>query len=111
MAEIKSIDLEGDKVEIKLSIDKGEYKLLKQHTSNLVVLPCGEESLTYRLTTGKLGNSNRIMIPKKLLKAFKIGLLEKKLPANIFSLDGDTYLLIKMKKSKLGIPRFEEETE
>ncbi len=109
MAGIKGVDVHDGEIEIKLSVHSGEYKILKNHTTDLIVLPCGRKALTHRLTTGKLGNSNRIMMPKRILKEFGIGKIDKKVPANIFIIDGDAFLLIKLKKSELGIPKFEED--
>ncbi|MCK4714767.1 MAG: hypothetical protein KAT35_04275, partial [Candidatus Aenigmarchaeota archaeon] len=62
-------------------------------------------------TTGKLGNSNRIMMPKKVLQLFKIDELDKKVPAMLFRNAGSVYLLLKLKKSMLGIPLFEGDDE
>jgi len=107
MAEIRSIDMQNGGIEIRLSIDTDEYKILKQHTTDLIILPCGKDALINELTTGKLGNSNRIMLPKKILERFKIGTLEKKAPSNIFIKDGDAFLLIKIKGSEIGMPKFE----
>ena len=108
MAEIKSIRMQDGKVEISLSISRDEYRILNHQTSDLIVFPCGKEELTYMLTTGKLGNSNRIMVPKKYLQSSHVKGLDKKVPSKIFIIDGDAYLLIKIKRSELGMPKFEE---
>lgn len=108
MAEIKGIDMHDGTIDIRLSVSREEYKILQHHTSDIVLLPAGGNSLAYSLTTGKLGNSNRVMLPKKFLEAFRIGELEKKVPSNIFTMNGDAFLLIKLKSSKLGIPVFRE---
>lgn len=108
MAEVKSIDMLGGKIEMKLLISSEEYKVLQHHTAEIIVLPSGKDSLTYPLTTGKLGNSNRVMLPKKLLESFSILELDKKVPSNIFILNDDAYLLIKIKSSRFGIPTFKE---
>lgn len=108
MAGIKSIDMKDEKIDIKLSINKDEYKILRHHTADLVILPCGNDVLIHHLTTGKLGNSNRIMLPKKVLKLFKVASMEKKVPSSIFNIDGNSYLLIRIKKSDLGVPKFGE---
>lgn len=108
MAEIKSIDVQDTKIEVKLLITMEEYRILRHQTADLVVLPCGNDSLPHNLTTGKLGNSNRIMMPKKLMELFSISELDKKVPANIFNLGGDSFLLLKIKKSGVGIPKFGE---
>ncbi len=109
MAEIKTIDMDNGKIEVKLSVNQDEYKILKHHMTDIIILPCGNESLIHRLTTGKLGNSNRIMLPKKLLELFNVKTIDKKVPTNIFIVDDDAYLLIKIKKSEFGIPKFKEE--
>ena len=108
MAEVKGMDLHDGKIELRLSISKDEYKILQHNTSDIVILPSGKDALTYPLTTGKLGNSNRVMLPKKFLESFQITELDKKVRSNIFALDDDAFLLIKIKHSKLGIPVFEE---
>lgn len=109
MARIKSMDMQSGKIEITLSISNEEYKILQHNTTDLLVLPSGRDSLPYSLTTGKLGNSNRVMLPKKILDAFSIFELNKKVPSNIFQLNGDSYMLIKIDNSKIGIPKFKEE--
>ncbi len=109
MAEIKSIDMENGKIEVKLSITPEEYKILKHHMTDLVVFPSHKDSMKHLLTTGRLGNSNRIMLPKKVLESYGIFSLDKKVPTNIFIVNDDAYLLIRIKKSEFGIPKFEED--
>jgi len=103
------MDMQSGKIEITLSISSEEYKILQHNTTGLVVLPSGKDSLPYALTTGKLGNSNRVMLPKKILDSFNIHELDKKVPSNIFQLGGDSFMLIKIDSSKIGIPNFKEE--
>ena len=67
------------------------------------------ESLNEKLTTGKLGNSNRIMLPNKILKKYGIKKLSKKVPSKIFEYNGNKLLVIKLEESKIGIPVFEED--
>jgi len=109
MAKIKSMDMQSGNIEITLSISTDEYKILQHNTTNLIVLPNGKDALPYALTTGKLGNSNRVMLPKKILESFSIFELNKKVPSNIFQLGGDSFMLIKIDSSKIGIPRFKED--
>lgn len=109
MAEIKSLDINKKDIELKLSISREEYRIIRDNTKELIVLPYGNETLKHSLTTGKLGNSNRIMMPKKVLQLFKIKELDKKLNSNIFSLNGDYFLLSRLKKSSIGIPQFKDE--
>lgn len=107
MAEIRSVDMEKSEITINLRVSRKEYDLLNQVTTNLVLLPADSGILDNMLTTGKLGNSNRIMMPKKILKKMNITVLDKKVPAKLFRIGGDVFLLIKLKESKLGIPVFE----
>ncbi len=106
MAEIRSIEMKGEEIFINLTTSKEEYNLLHQHTKDLILVPAGEEFLNLRLTTGKIGNSNRIMLPKRILEKNEIKTLEKKVEAKIFTLNGDVFLLIRLKKSDTGIPKF-----
>ncbi len=106
MATIKSMDIENEnEIEVRLLINKKEYDLLERSTSNLILVP--EESLKKRLTTGKLGNSNRVMLPKKLVRMFDIEDLDKKVPASLFSLNDKLFLLAMIKDNKKGVPKFE----
>lgn len=109
MAEIKNIDVRKNDIELRLSISMEEYKIIQNNTSDLIVLPYNTETLKHSLTTGKLGNSNRIMMPKKVLQLFKIKELDKKLNSSIFTLNGDSFLLSRLKKSSTGIPQFKED--
>ncbi len=109
MAEIRNIDVRKNDIELKLSISREEYKIIQNNTSDLIVLPCNTETLKHSLTTGKLGNSNRIMMPKKVLQLFKIDELDKKIPSTIFTLNSDCFLLSKIKKTSKGIPKFRED--
>ena len=68
MADIDSIDMKNDKIIVNLKLTKEEYRLLKQSTKKLLLLPSEMSILSESLTTGKLGNSNRIMLPSKILR-------------------------------------------
>jgi hypothetical protein len=106
MAEIKGMDIHKGKIEMKLCMNRNEYMILQHNTSNILVLPTGKEILSHLLTTGKLGNSNRIMLPKKLLTQYNIKCVDKKVPSSIFMVDDNAFLLIKLKRSGFGIPTF-----
>ena len=108
MAEISSIDIKKNDIQVNLKVSKSEYELLENHTSNLLLVPTNPDFLNYPLTTGKLGNSNRIMLPKKILQKFDVKNLEKKVPAKTFRINDEIYILIKLKKSTFGIPEFKE---
>ena len=101
MANIESVNVKDDKIILNLNISKKEYELLKQTTKNLALLSTDPVILEERLTTGKLGNSNRIMLPKKILKKHKILELQKKVEAKVFEKDKIKLLLIKIEESKI----------
>lgn len=109
MADIETINMKNSKIMVNLSLTKDEYKLLKQSTKRLLLLPSSITILSELLTTGKLGNSNRIMLPKKILSKNKITKLIKKVPAQVFDFDDEKFLLIKLQESKIGKPDFGEE--
>jgi hypothetical protein len=98
----------GDhEISVSLRISSSEYELLKNSRYNLVLLPSDSGVLNNVLTTGKLGNSNRIMIPKKMLEREKAS-MEKKVPSRVFRINGSVFLLIKLSEAGTGIPIFEE---
>ncbi len=109
MADIETINMKNSKIMVNLSLAKDEYKLLKQSTKRLLLLPSGTNVLSEALTTGKLGNSNRIMLPNKILRKNKITRLMKKVPAQVFDFDDEKFLLIKLQESVIGKPDFGEE--
>jgi hypothetical protein len=101
MAEICSIDIKKNDILVNVKVSKDEYRLM-------LLLPTNHEFLNRPLTTGKLGNSNRIMLPKKILEKFEVKKLEKKAPARTFRIGDEVFLLVKLKKSTFGIPEFKE---
>ena len=108
MSHVNSINVRKGEIRVNLTISKNEYDLIGNNTKNLLILPANMEFLNRQLTTGKLGNSNRIMLPKKILDKFEITNLEKKIPARAFEIDDDVFLLIRLKRSTIGIPVFKE---
>ena len=70
MAEIQSINVKKKDIVVNLKISKTEYDLLGNVTSDLILIPNNPNFMNHLLTTGKLGNSNRIMLPKKILEKF-----------------------------------------
>ncbi len=108
MATVHFIDVKDGEIYINLRLSRKEYKILDQETENLIVLPTNDKALDHELTTGKLGNSNRIMLPKKLLSRENVTILEKKVKANLFGINNDVFMLVKIKESRMGIPKFIE---
>lgn len=105
MAEIVSIGIKRDKITVILNITKQEHVLLGNITRDLILLPT---DFKIHLTTGTLGNSNRIMLPNKILSKYNITDFLKRVPAEIFKLDGEAYLLIKLQEPKSEIPVFDD---
>jgi len=103
MANIRSINMKNNEIILNVLVSEDEYGLLND-TKDMVIVP---EKFDESLTTGKLGNSNRIMLPKKILKKHKIE-LKGKVPARIFDLNGKKFLLIKLDEKMIGVPEFEE---
>jgi len=101
--------MNGNDILVTLKISDEEYEVLKPKIKNLMIVPVETDALNERLTTGKLGNSNRIMLPNKILKKYGIKKLPKKVPSDVFESNGDKILVIKLEESKVGIPVFKEE--
>lgn len=109
MADVKSINIESDSIIVNLEISESEYSVLKMAREKLVVLPADTHVLDEVLTTGKLGNGNRIMLPNKIMKRHDVKKLHKKVPSRIFDIDGNKYLLIKLDEYLPGVPKFDGE--
>jgi hypothetical protein len=107
MADVSKIEIQGEDTVISLRISPEEYRLLRNRTTDLVLLPADHKTLNLSLTTGKLGNSNRIMLPKKVLERESIAEPDKKVASRIFRVNGEALLLIKLRKHE-AIPRFSE---
>ncbi len=109
MARIRSINIEPDGISLNLRISESEYSLLKSPMGDVLLLPSDTSVLEELLTTGRLGNGNRIMLPNKVMKKYHVKKLHKKVPARIFEINGGRFLLIKLEEHKPGVPTFEEE--
>ena len=105
MASIISVDFKNNKILVSLRVSREEYKSFEGE-ADLLILPVSSLDLT--LITGTLGNSNRIMLPKKMLERECIEEMDKKVPAQIFKINGDAFLFIKLRRSNIGIPKFED---
>jgi len=100
MSGIDSIKFKEDGIYLTLRISKEEYEFLRQATSDLLVIPTDSKSLDKPLTTGKLGNSSRLMLPKKVLDGLEVGTIEKKVPGKVFMVGGSTYILARLHQNK-----------
>ncbi|OYT25666.1 MAG: hypothetical protein B6U97_05080 [Candidatus Altiarchaeales archaeon ex4484_96] len=108
MADLKSIELEGDDTYVTLKVSNSEYELVRMSKNDLAILPTDNTILDEILTTGKIGNGNRIMMPNGILNKHDITRLYKKVPSRIFHINKSKYLLIKLEECEGAIPRFEE---
>jgi hypothetical protein len=106
MADIDLIEMKDNNVILKLKLSKDEYGMLEQSTKNLLILPTDKDILDESLTTGKLGNSNRIMLPNKILKKNGITNLLKNAPARVFEISDEKFVFIKLQGSMIGKPLF-----
>lgn len=111
MADVSSIDIKKDGISLTLGISKEEYEFLKQSTSDLMVVPISSKFMSQLLTTGKLGNSNRLMLPKKILDKLDVKMMDRKVSGRIFRLNGSVYLLTRLHGKKNGIPVFGGESD
>jgi len=107
MAVIKSFDLDtGIVAEVRLTRD--EYEAL---ASARYIMLVGAEDFPERLTVGKLGNSNRIMVPKRLLKKHGITSLPKKAPTAFLEYGGEKFMIVKLSEAARNVPQFREAIE
>ncbi|MCX6814367.1 MAG: hypothetical protein NTY20_01815 [Candidatus Aenigmarchaeota archaeon] len=106
MADVSSIDMKKDEIILSLKISKEEYEFLKQATADLMVVPVSPKFMNNLLTTGKLGNSNRLMLPKKILDKLDVKKMDRKVPGRIFRMQGNVYLLTRLHGKRNGVPVF-----
>lgn len=111
MADISSIDIKDGCTLLSLKLSREEYDFLKQATCDLMVIPAGPKFMNQPMTTGKLGNSSRLMLPKKSLDRLEVRKMRKKVPGRVFRLDGSVYLLVRLHGKTRGIPEFEGEED
>lgn len=107
MSFLRKIELEKDDVFITLKLTKKERELITPNMKEFIVLPT--DSLNKILTTGKLGNGNRIMIPNGFLKSHDIDVLKKKVQSIIIDLGDKKFLLIELENKGVGRPVFNED--
>jgi len=95
MAKILNVDLSMGKKILKVELTDQEYELIAPQTDNLLLLPTDAAHIPQMLSTGDLGNSNRIMVPHGLLRRHGVPPLRElgKVPAAIFNTGIGTYLL------------------
>lgn len=92
MSQVKSVEFEGDRMNITLTLTKDEYDRLETQHRNLIILPLNNGFFERKLTTGKMGKSNRIMLPEMFLKGHRITKLVRESPSKLFEIDGGKHL-------------------
>jgi hypothetical protein len=107
MASVCSINLDGRDIFLNLKISQEEYEEM-QGSRHILVFSMDADALKYSLTLGKLGNSYRIMLPKKILRKHDIKRVPKHADAYVFERAKEKYLVIKLEKSGIGLPTFED---
>lgn len=94
MASIKTIEVEDRKVKVLFEMTKDELMALQNETNDVGVVPLSRFNET--LTTGTIGNSNRIMFPKRLLRKHNIPVLPKHVDTMVLSINGKKLVVIKL---------------
>lgn len=107
MANIKSIEVEENKVRVLFEMSKEELSLLHNETSDLCVFPLSRFNEV--LTTGAIGNSNRIMFPHRLLRKHNIRGLPKHMDSVILSFNGKKMAVMKLQDDRAPMPVFERD--
>lgn len=107
MALIRKVEFEGSDILLHLKILKEEYTLLKEG-KHLLLIPVDPNSLDEELTTGALGTSSRVMLPKRMLERHGVAELPKKAHSKFFNVDGRKFLVVDLSVSQPGVPKFLE---
>ena len=104
MAVLNNINFDKNRISVNFEITREEYRIF-QEEKEFLILPISALDMT--LVTGKLGNSNRIMMPNKVLKKHDINELVKNIPYKIVKTKRGKYMVIELEGSE-NIPRFEQ---
>lgn len=106
MANVKSMEVEGNKVRVLFEMSKDEWAALRNETKDVCLFSLA--NLDETLTTGTIGNSNRIMVPNRLLRRHNITHLPKHAGARVLALNGKKVVVIQLQDNHAPMPRFEE---
>jgi len=108
MARLTAHKKKDNDIEVTLKVSQAQYKLLKEAEEDLLVLPTDTDCMAFELTTGKIGNGNRVMLPNKILARNEVKVLHKKLPSRIVEIDGRKLLVCVLEDERPGMPKFED---
>ncbi|MFH1364377.1 MAG: hypothetical protein ABIH52_01850 [Candidatus Aenigmatarchaeota archaeon] len=106
MSTLRKIEIDNDDILITLELTKHEYSTITPNVKEFVTLPA--DTPERLLTTGRLGNGNRIMVPNKFLKSNNIQALRKNVPSKIFDLGDRKFLIIELESSRPEPPVFKD---
>lgn len=109
MANLQTVAFKGNKILVTLELNQEEYGVVSPRSRNFVLVPTAE--MPDKLVTGKLGNSNRIMMPNKVLKRYGIPAMPKHVRSTIIRANGGIWLVVDLEKQRAGIPEFEQVQE
>lgn len=107
MSLLRKIELGEEGILITLELTKEEHDAIAPDSKEFVVLAA--DKLNYILTTGKLGNGNRVMVPSKFLRSNDVHILRKNVKASIINTGEKKFLVIELEDKKTGIPVFGED--
>lgn len=105
MSILRKVEL-GDDILVTLKMTKKEYDAIGPDVHDLLVFPAN--GFNRILTTGTLGNGNRIMVPGKYLKNNNIHSLKKNVRSSIANLGDRKFLIIELVRKGSGVPVFGE---
>lgn len=107
MGKITKIEMGDTVIFITLSVSPSEYQYITPNIEDIILFPPNKMDMS--LTTGKIGNGNRIMVPNSLLKKEDIPILRKNVPSMVLTVEGKKYLIIELEDKTPGIPHFKDE--
>jgi len=105
MAQLRHVNFKDNGIMADFSLSSEEYATFREE-KEFILLPISSFDLS--LVTGTLGNSNRIMLPNKILKKHEIETLIKNASSKIVKNKKGKFLVIKLDGPD-GIPKFGDE--
>jgi len=108
MAQLKNVTIKGNTHYAEFKLSGEEYSSLEE-VKNVLIIPLHPKTFKEELTTGRLGTSFRLMLPKRTLERYNITELPKKSLSKFFKIGEQNFLIACLNKSPLNIPKFMEE--
>jgi len=98
MGLLRKIEVDNADILMTLELTKEEYESISPEMKEFVTLPTNMFDRV--LTTGRLGNGNRIMVPSRFLRGHNIEVLRKNVPSKIFTVGEKKFLIIELEDKK-----------